>query len=445
MNWRRLFPIIFLFTCVDGFIGNWLYPAKLPFLYKDIFILIVYAFFSLQEYGQQWLPKFKKSIGFNIWHLAILLMLLGGFQIFNPGVPRIEVGILGFKVMFFYWPLAILAYAYVDSFERLRGLIKKIVYFSIPICLFGLYQFWRGPDYMVKTFGRGFERAIIMASIGGRERTFLRVFGTFASTGQFSCFLTINAMFIFALLFTAKNIFERRLLNGCALLNFITLLATGSRGSLAVVLITGFVFLVLCRRFWRRIVFAFVLATSLYLGFSYLGRAVVLRFETLKDREMVKLRTIGITRATFLDYLERYPFGHGLGTGTTASRHLLGKGRGGWQVKGRGLGWQLIENYPAKLQYEMGILGVIIFYLLLINLTIRWIKYWVKLIDPTIFIFSAALSSSFLIIFWTSLISVIDTPPFGIFLWAGVGMVAKLATLQSNAEPLIQEETYALR
>lgn len=290
---------------------------------------------------------------------------------------------------------------------------------------------------MVKTFGRGFERVIIMAAIGGRERSFLRVFGTFASTGQFSAFLTINAMFIFALLFTSKNIFERRLLDGCALLNFITLLATGSRGSFAVVLITGFVFLLLCRRFWRRIVFAFVMITSLSLGFSYLGRAVVLRFETLKNKEMLKLRTIEITRATFLDYLERYPFGRGLGTGTTASRYLLGKGSGS--------GWQLIENYPAKLQYETGILGVIIFYLFLINLSIHWIKYWLKPIDPIIFIFSSALSSSFLIIFWTSLISVIDTPPFGIFLWAGVGMVAKLATLQSNAEPLIQEETYALR
>ncbi len=144
MSWRSLFPIIFLFTCVDGFFCNWLYPALLPLLLKDIFILIVYALFFIQEYGQQWVIKFKRSIGLGVWYLAILLMLLGGFQIFNPGVPRLEVGILGFKVMFFYWPLAILAYAYVDSFECLKGFIKKIVYFSIPICLFGLYQFWQG-------------------------------------------------------------------------------------------------------------------------------------------------------------------------------------------------------------------------------------------------------------------------------------------------------------
>jgi len=431
MSWRTLFPLIFFFTLVDGFFGNWLYPALLPLLLKDILILVVYILFFIQEYGRQWLPKFRKSIGFNIWHLAIMLMLLGGFQIFNPGVPSIEVGVLGFKVMFFYWPLALLAYAYVDSFEHLKGLIKKIVYFSIPICLFGLYQFWQGPGYMVHTFGRGFERAVIMAAIGGRERTFMRVFGTFASTGQLSSFLSINAMFIFALLFTAKNVFERRLLNGCAALNFITLLATGSRGSLAVVLITGFVFLALCRRVWRRIVFAFILAASLYLGFSFLGKGVVSRFETLKDKDMVKLRTVEITRATFLAYLEKYPFGHGMGTGTQASRHLLGKGRSSE--------WQLIENYPAKLQYETGILGVIIFYLLLINLSIHWIKYWLKPSDPVIFIFSSALASVFLIIFWTSLIGVIDSPPYGIFLWAAVGMVAKLAALQLNTEPFIQK------
>ena len=383
--------------------------------------------------------KFKRNIGSGIWFLAMLLMLLGGLQILNPGVPSIEVGILGFKVMFYYWPLAILTFAYVDSLERLRGLIKKIVYFSILICLFGLYQFWQGPDYMVNTFGQGFERAIIVTTEGVRDKGFLRVFGTFASTGQFSTFLAINTMFIFALLFTSKNMFERRLLNGCAFLNFITLLATGSRGAFASTCITGFIFLVLCRRFLRRVVFVFILALGFYSGFSYLGRSVVSRFETLKDKEMLKMRTVSITSATFMEYLEKYPLGRGMGTGVSASRHLLGGvGEGSSE-------WQLIENYPAKLQYEMGILGVIIFYLFLINLTIHGIKYWLSPIDPEVYIVSSALSSWLLIILWTTLFSVIDSPPVGLFLWVVVGMVAKITSLQSDAEQLTQEETYALR
>lgn len=126
MSWRRLFPIIFLFTCVDGFLGNYFYPALLPLFLKDIFILIAYVlFFITKEPEKRWVFEFRKSVGSGTWYLAIFLILFGLLQIFNPGVPRMEVAILGFKVMFFYWPLAILAYAYVDKLRAPERPYKK--------------------------------------------------------------------------------------------------------------------------------------------------------------------------------------------------------------------------------------------------------------------------------------------------------------------------------
>ncbi len=428
MSWRRFFPLIFLFSCVDGFISNWLYPARLPLLYRDILTLVVYFLFMTQELQRHWVGKFKRSIGPGTWYIAMLFILLGILQIFNSKVPSMLVGILGFKVMFLYWPMAILAYAYVDSLDRLRRLLRTISYFSIPISIFGLFQFWADPNFMVNTFGPGVEKAMVMAFIEGgeaAEQTFLRVFGTFASSGQFSGFLVINTMFISSLLFTAKNKFERHLMIGCAILNFITLLATGSRGGLLIIFIMGFVFVILCRRLWRRLVFMFLLAISLYMGFSYLGRGVISRFESLRDTEMIKLRTIEVTKATFMDYFERYPFGHGLGTGSSASRYLS---------EGEEVEWELIENYPAKLQYETGILGVILFYLFLLKLSVHWLRHWLKPIDSTIYIIIASLSSLCLVIFCNSLVGIIDTSPVAIFLLATVGIVAKLATFQSNAE-----------
>lgn len=428
MSWRRLFPLIFLFSCVDGFISNWLYPARLPMLFKDIFILVVYFLFMTQEFQRHWVGKFKRSIGLGTWYIAMLFVLVGILQMFNSKAPGMLVGILGFKVMFLYLPMAILAYAYVDSLDRLRRLLRAIIYFSIPISIFGLFQFWADPYFMINTFGPGFERAMSMASIDAGEaatQTFLRVFGTFASTGQFSSFLVINCMFIFSLLFTAKNKFERRLMIGCAILNFITLLATGSRGGFLLIFIMGFVFVVFCRRFWRRLVFMFLLAVSLYAGFSYLGRGVVSRFKSLKDTEMLKSRTIGVTKATFMDYFERYPLGNGIGTGSGASRYLS---------EGEEVEWEFIESYPAKLQYETGILGVILFYLFLLKLSVHWLRHWLKPVDFTIYTIIASLSSLCLVFFFYSLVGIIDSSPLAIFLWATVGIVAKLTTFQSNAE-----------
>lgn len=438
MNWRRLFPLIFLFSCVDGFISNRLYPAKLPFLLKDIFILVVYLFFFItREPGRHWIFEFKRSIGPGNWYLSISLMLLGMLQIFNRGVPSLEVGILGFKTMFFYWPLAILAYAYIDSLERLERFMKAIVYLSVAICIFGIYQFFQDQDFMVRVFGQGFKRAIIMTGGASGTQEFLRVFGTFSSTGAFTQFLVINTMFIFGLLFTARNRPEKSIMVGCLVLNYLTLLATGSRAGLLLLFITAFIFIILCRWLWRTFFIILLLSISLSFGFRYLGKSVLHRFETVKDIEMIKGRTVENTAVIFKMYLEEYPFGRGLGTGSVSSRHLT------WGETS--LGIQLIENYPSKLQYELGLVGVVLFYLLVFSLIIHWIRHWLKSLDRQTHVFIAALTSFCWAMFFASLFAVIDSPPTGIFLWVLVGMVAKLAALLSNAGPFIQEETYAVR
>jgi hypothetical protein len=323
--------------------------------------------------------------------------------------------------MFFYWPLAILAYAYVDSLDRLERFMKAIVYLSIPICLLGIYQFFQGPDFMIRVFGEGFRRAVVMT--GGWHHEFLRVFGTFASSGQFTQFLVINIMFIFALLFSVTKGPERIIMIGCLVLNYISILCTGSRGGLLLLFPTAFLFAILCRWLWRSFFIAFLLAISLGFGFNYLGKAVVGRFETVKDVEMVRGRTIEGTVATFKMYLDEHPFGKGLGTGTLVSRHLY---------KESPTDIEFIETGPAKLQCELGIIGVVLFYLLLFNLFIHWIGNWLKFIDRRNQIFVAALSAYCWTIFGFALFGIIDNPPIGIFLWAEIGIVAKLATFQSD-------------
>ena len=425
MNWRRLFPLVLLFSCIDGFIINFFYPSRLALLAKDIFILVVYlSFFLTKESGKNWVVDFSKSIGSSSWYLAISLILLGALQIFNPEVPGILVGILGFKIMFFYWPLAILAYAYTDNLDVLERLLKAIVYLSIPICLFGIFQFWQRPDFMVRVFGHGFERAVVITSGGShRSESFLRVFGTFASSGQFTSFLIINAMFIFALLFTSRTKFIRVAMVGCLVLNYVTLLCTGSRSGFLLFFGVTFIFILLCRWLWKTFFIILLLSISFSFGFNYLGKGVIGRFNSVKDIAMLRSRTIETTTGMFKIYLEEHPFGRGLGTASGASRYLY---------KEQPTDIDLIENYPTKLQCEVGIVGVVLFYMLLLSLLIYWLLHWLKFIDRRHYVFIAALSAYCFSQFFSSLFGVLDSPPIAIFLWTEIGIVARLATFKPD-------------
>lgn len=422
MSWRRLFPAIFVFSLVHGFISNWLYAARLSLLYRDIFLLGVYLLFISQEPVGRWVRLLRERIGQIPWLLFLSFMLVGMVQIFNPLLPAMLVGLLGFKVLFFYCPLAVLAFAYADNLDRARALFKPIVYLSAPINLFGLYQFWKGPEFLITTFGPGFERAIIMAHIEGatrKEETFLRVFGTFASSGEFSSFLIANGMLSFALLFSSRTKFERLMFSGCALLNFPTMLATGSRGGLITLILAALILGVLCSNTQWRLVIALVVASSLYLGFGWLGHHVVVRFLSLRDLDMVHQRTLETTPAMFTDLVRDYPLGRGLGAGSAASRHVLGDDS---------TEWELVENDPSKLQLETGILGVILFYCFVITLSLRWIRKWHKPLDRATFEFVAPLAAYCLPRLWLSfVVGGFDSAPGAVFFWAFVGIVARLS------------------
>lgn len=405
-----------------------MFPRILPLLYRDFLILGVYASFFSHEPAGRWTGRLNKQIGPKAWFFAILFLFIGIMQIFNPLSSGLLVGLLGFKILFFYWPLAILAYAYVENLEKVRQLFKAIVYFSIPINLFGLYQFWRGPAYLVATFGQGFARATVTAFIPGLtpEESFLRVIGTFASSGQFTTFLLINAMLCFALLFSAHERRERFIYYACATLNFLALLASGSRGGLLVLVLQVILYAILCRHVRRALTVAVLVGLSLYFGFRLLGKEVTARFETVGDIELIRRRTSETTAAMFIEAFEKYPLGRGLGTASQPARHLLGEGS---------TGYAMVENYPSKMQTETGIFGVAFFYLFLAALSIRWYRIWHRSLRGPFLDMAAPITAYCITQFIISgLFGSLDSAPQAMFLWMFVGLVARIVVLSKTSQ-----------
>ncbi|MBP7216181.1 MAG: hypothetical protein KBA46_02740, partial [Candidatus Omnitrophica bacterium] len=349
---------------------------------------------------------------------------IGITQIFNEGVKKIEIGILGFKVMFFYTFLAVLAFAYTQGEEQLKVFLRRIVYFSIPLCFFGFFQFRADPNFMVNQFGRGFERAVMMAHIDNQVDSFLRVFSTFASSGQYASFLVINGAFILGLMFSAKRPSEKVFMGICLAINTMSILTTGSRGSAVLMVAVIFVFMVLCKRVAKQVFIILLLAGILQFAFNFFGRGVISRFESLKDTDMLKDRTMRTTQGMFDEYLVQYPLGRGMGTASGASRYLQ------TEVAGEELAF--IENYPTKLLYETGIFGVIFCYMVIVLLAKRIWRFAFRIARARGDALFAALASYCLVLFAYSLFFVYDPPPAGLFLWAIIGMVAKLMNLSKN-------------
>jgi len=289
------------------------------------------------------------------------------------------------------------------------------------------------------TFGPGFERATIIAHIEGIGvgESFLRVIGTFASTGQYSSFLLINAMLCFALLFSTEKKREWLIFGGCTVFNFLALLATGSRAGLLVLWVQVFAFGVLCHRARRTLVVGALVGLSLFYGFKWMGEPVIARYESLSNLEMIRHRTTETTVEMFFDILEEYPLGRGLGTASTASRHLVGEDSSGWS---------LVENYPSKLQMEVGILGVLLFYLFQVALSFQWLRRWLTPLDGHTFDLVAPLTAYCLTQFITvSLFGSLDSPPGVVFLWALIGIVARLFASSNAIRRALAEHPKRLR
>lgn len=426
MSWQFLFPWVLLLTCFDGFIANYFYPAVFFLLLRDFFVLGVYTLAVFQGRFGSWTSELRQRIGPVPWGCAIAFLAVCVLQILNPSLPGLAVGLLGFKVTAFYWPLSILSYAYAKDLPAARQLVQRIVYLSIPINLFGLYQFWAGPYFLVDTFGPGFERATLLAHIenaANPEDTFLRVIGTFASSGQYSQFLVINSMLTLSLALTGTVPSYRLVMYGALLLNFVSLLATGSRGGVLSLGLTFLCMWALSPHIRRGVWLSLLAAGGLSLGFRWMGSAVMQRFETLADTEMIRQRTFETTPLMFTDLLRDHPLGLGLGIASSASRYLLS------DEDSSGLTEPfLIENHLSKLQLETGLFGVVAFYLLVLTLMLRWLRRWRTAPDAETRTFLVPLSAYCLTFMALSfIIGGFDSPPQGLFFWILVGMVARLS------------------
>ncbi len=244
-RWRMAVKAALVLVVIEGALRKWVVPGAqdLAYFAKDLMLVGAYIGFLRDET--------RSRLAGPSLPVPTLLLMLGGLfgliEVFNPELPNVAVGLLGWKAYFLYIPMIWVLPATFRTDAELWNFLRRYVLLAIPIGMLGLLQFNAAPDSQLNAYARGGAEADI-ATFGSANRA--RVTGTFSYISGYTMYLQATAILLLALLATLRwKVNRNRLLFlslGVALLSMFT---TGSRSP----------------------VFMMVALFPVYLGLSVLG------------------------------------------------------------------------------------------------------------------------------------------------------------------------------
>ncbi len=193
-NWRKAIQLAMVLLVLEGAIRKWLFPGAQDLVYfaKDVLLLASYIGFlrdrARARYRAPSIPPLYGALGFGV--------VLGLFQIFNPNLPSLLIGVLGFKSYFLYVPLLFVLPAAFASDRELWTFLRRYVLLAVPIGVLATLQFFSPADSPLNTYARG-EAGNVM-SFGSSN--FVRVTGTFSYITGYSSYLLATAILILSIL-----------------------------------------------------------------------------------------------------------------------------------------------------------------------------------------------------------------------------------------------------
>lgn len=232
-SWRSAVRAALVLVVLEGAIRKWVLPGAQDLVYfaKDFILLAVYAGYLAQG-GRQ------RSRGLRIPPaLTLLLLTMTGYvavEAFNPQLPRLIIGLVGFRAYAFYIPLIWVVPAAFDDDRDLARFIRFFVLLAIPIGVLAALQFVSPGNSTLNTYARGAGE--YATTFGSSTR--VRVTGTFSYITGFSSYLLFVALLTLAVLATVRWKLRGNLpLFGALFAITASMLMTGSRGPVLIIVI----------------------------------------------------------------------------------------------------------------------------------------------------------------------------------------------------------------
>jgi hypothetical protein len=409
---RWLSYLIFAYTCVEGLVINIMYPATLPFIFKDFGIAAVYLVMMTSAMPPA--PGLRRVLTG-----ATAFMVVVGLMIFVPSQVALLGRLVAVKQRLFYIPLIWVGYHFLKDEADYEVFIRRLAWFSIPVSIFGIYLYFVGPVGLT-SLGANYS-AIVNSTSGSHGIAFWRVPATFNSPGQFGAFLLVHAALFASLLFGPADYNKHRRLLVVAMAVLLgALLVSGSRSPLIMVGLIVAIPLALTGRVGKIGVAAVAAYAAFAIAFSYFGGGVEDRVGSIASWEHVERFKESWFGQMFTQYLAEAPLGLGLGRATIGARHFAD--------------WRniiLVESYLGILAAEMGVLGVLAFGWLMWTVLAALAKARAVMARSPYYV--SWLMLTFLILALTGLHPVgttIDSAPGNLYYWFFIGVAIKFYDLE---------------
>lgn len=363
-RWRFGVYCVFVWLFVGDIVRR-LIPGQPPavMLIGDVLLLLTYSSFlaMVMIKGKDlWMPPFVITL--------LLFVSIVAINIFNPNSPGILIGVIGLRSYLWYVPLVIVGYYMFKTEDQLLRFFHVLVYAAIPLLVFAIIQYiYHDSDYsLLRPFEAGHQERSFGLVESGVVRKISSVFGSAHRYAMVSMFLFLIGMAVYL---RSKN--NRLLLIVAVMCGFLGVVISASRAEFVLGVI-GFVAFYLSAtrpgsfrlrtRMGKTIILVVAaLPVVLLLIYRYAGDVGFLQVSAfyfiLEERIPWMFRDIGgvLSEANY--------WGHGTGSMSQGLHYISGGEE--WHAKQLALrGGVWFESGVSKLIFEIGIPGLILFFLL---------------------------------------------------------------------------------
>lgn len=224
-RWREAVHVALVLVIFEGAIRKWFVPGAQDLFYfaKDVFLLGAYAGF-LQSPARQRYPPPAAPL---LYGALIAGMFVGVLQIFNPNLPNLLVGILGFKAYFFYVPLILVLPAMYRTDQEVAVALRRYLLLAIPVGLLAVAQFFSPAGSVLNTYARSQDPTSIV-TFG--NSLYVRVTATFSFITGYTSYLLATTIFLLTWMAHVRWRLRGNLLMYAALgITLLGMLMSGSR------------------------------------------------------------------------------------------------------------------------------------------------------------------------------------------------------------------------
>lgn len=371
-DWKLSIKAILVMVIIEGALRRWALPqAKdLIYFFKDFILIGSYIGFASR-------PRSTVARYPAITLFISLVAIVCCLQVLNPGLGSPIIGLLGLRAYLLYIPLLWVVPHLFDSESELRIFLRNYLLLLIPVCLLGIVQFFSPIDSPINVYIPGSEQEI--ATVG----EFVRITGTFAYLVGFATYLIV-CFSLLVVLISQERKFKWQLIYSLELtLIVVNSLMSGSRGIILyeiLFIISYLICLILTRpkialNFLSRLFIPVVIVTVLAVVYF---QPAIGSFSTRVDTagDAFGDRIIDSITQVF-NYAEVTSVGYGTGAtqgGAGTLRSLLDLPSG--------VALPYYEGEVGRVQLEIGILGVVLWYGLRIIIFITLGTLFIRLKHP---------------------------------------------------------------